>query len=98
MALLAAFGRLGMFQGVAAIDAAMPASIQPPAVEPPNRLAILVAHAAQGPAAASLGRQIPRLRELGYPVTELTLERVGGTLDSAQQQSLLRWLDSLDRF
>ncbi|MCE9552437.1 MAG: PDZ domain-containing protein [Planctomycetes bacterium] len=98
MALLAAFGRLGMFQGVAAIDAALPASIQPPAVEPPNRLAVLVAHAAQGPAAASLGRQVPRLRELGYPVTELTLERVGGTLDGSQQQALSRWLDSLDRF
>lgn len=98
MALLAAFGRLGMFQGVAVIDAALPASIQPPAVEPPNHLALLVAYAAQGPAAASLSRQIPRLRELGYSVTDITLDRVGGTLDGGQQEALVRWLDSLDRF
>ena len=98
MALLTAFSRLGMLQGVAAIDAAMPVSIQPKPVEPPTRLAVLVAHAVEGPAAATLGRQVPRLRELGYPVTELKLNRVGGSLDEAQQQALARWIDSLDRF
>jgi len=98
LALLTAFNRLGMLQGVAAIDAALPASVSPPAVEPPNRLALLLGHAADGPVAASLSRQIPRLRELGYPVTEMTLPRVGGNLDAGQQQALTRWLDSLDRF
>ena len=98
MALLTAFSRLGMLQGVAAIDAAIPVSIQPKPVEPPTRLAVLVAHAADGPAAATLGRQVPRLRELGYPVTELKLNRVGGSLDEAQQKALARWIDSLDRF
>jgi len=98
LALLTAFARLGMVHGVAAIDAALPPSASPPAVEPPNRLALLLAHPADGPVAASVSRQIPRLRELGYPVTELTLERVGGNLNGGQQQAVERWLDSLDRF
>jgi serine protease Do len=97
LAFVIAFANLDQVRGVAVADAPLPSTLSPPETNPVQRLAIYSAQAARGKFKGQAATGIKRLRELKYPVTELSLGDAPRYLNADELSALARWIDTLDR-
>ncbi len=95
MAYLVALTERDLIRGVAALNAALPLGLKPPANDPIERLAIFstVAKTSSPPIEAS----IKQFREAKYPVTQLDVGETQRPLNGDELKTLARWVDTLDR-
>ena len=84
-------------RGVAAVDAILPARLQLRGNDPESRLEFL--QIVQGDSARAKGMQKDneRLREMKFPVIQVSQPQESQTPDKESAATILRWLDSLDR-
>jgi serine protease Do len=97
MAILTSFAHREVIRGVAAVDAALPARITPPANDPLQRLAIYLTTTEGGPLAERVKQNAEALRKMGYPVTVKNLGAQSRYLNAEEVEELARWVDTLDR-
>jgi serine protease Do len=93
LALLLAFREHEHVRGAVAIEASVGGRV--PDNEPAYRLALLIARSSA--AAKTADDAVERLRELKYPVTLVDLGEKPRELNETEQESLARWIDTLDR-
>jgi poly(3-hydroxybutyrate) depolymerase len=97
LAYIFALVNLDAVRAVAAVDAPLPRVSQLPQPDPLRRLAFYTTLATTSPQAIFIEAGVERLREAKYAVT---VQDVGATpryLNAEELESLVRWVDSLDR-
>jgi serine protease Do len=97
LAYIFAFLNLDVARAVAASDAPLPRVAQLPQPDPLHRLAFYTSLATGSPQALFIEAGIEKLREAKYPVI---VQEVGETprhLNPDELESLVRWIDTLDR-
>ncbi|MGB6045159.1 MAG: PDZ domain-containing protein, partial [Pirellulales bacterium] len=82
---------------LAPVDAAMPAQLDVPPLQPAARAAVYWVYGAQHDAAQRIKIQRKEFAKLHYPVTTRELDGTGRYLDDDEVSELVRWIDSLDR-
>jgi serine protease Do len=97
MAYVVGFANRDLVRAVAAVDAAPPALVQPPENDPVHRLAIYTTRPNVALYSAALAAGIKRLRDLKFPVTVQDVAQSGQYLNADELESLVRWIDTLDR-
>ncbi|MBW3599596.1 MAG: PDZ domain-containing protein [Planctomycetes bacterium] len=96
MALLTAFANREVIRGAAAVEAAIPSRVTPPANDPLERMALYFTTAAGSQLKERVKEQAEQLREMGYPVTVHDLGAQPRYLNDDEVHELARWVDSLD--
>ncbi|MGA2061843.1 MAG: PDZ domain-containing protein [Thermoguttaceae bacterium] len=84
-----------IIRAMAVVDA--PLSILPPESDPQYRFEIYLAMSGKSPAARSLKKILPMLREKNIPLIEKKLGDEPRYLNSEELAELARWIDMLDR-
>jgi serine protease Do len=97
MAILTAFAHREVIRGVAAVDAALPSRITPPANDPLQRLAVYFTTNQSGRLTDRVKQNSEDLRKMGYPVTVKDLGAQSRYLNAEEVEELARWVDTLDR-
>lgn len=95
MAYLVGFTYRDLIRGVAAFNAGIPRSSPAIYNEPLQRLSIWVAGPKEGRDATRIESNVELLRKLKFPVTQTTTETEA--FDDDSRQTMLRWMDTLDR-
>ncbi|MEM9353103.1 MAG: PDZ domain-containing protein [Planctomycetota bacterium] len=91
---LAAYRLRRMVSGVVLLDAPLPRSLEPAQASPSQQLSALMLQTERTTLSPLLASDAARLRQAGYPTTEVTLEQA----DAGDALPLIsRWVDSLDR-
>ena len=97
LAYMLAFSHLDMVRAVAAVDAALPRLLRPPATDPLLRLSIFMTTSQDSKLTERIKSSASQLRELKYPVTLHHQSPTAGYWDQQSFDTMLRWIDALDR-
>lgn len=96
---LAIHGRK-LIRGVAVVDSPLPRTLAVPENNPNERLAIFSVETQNTPLSLLIRKDLKKLAEAGYPVTQITRrgdQNPADALDAATRGKLGRWIDGLDR-
>ena len=96
LAYLFAFRHRDHARAVIAVDAALPIRFRPPDNDPVQRLAIITTVAKNSRLAERVEQGVDMLREMKYPVSVLEMD-AARQLSQIELDSIIRWVDSLDR-
>ena len=91
---------LGLRQSVRAVvtlDAPLPRTLRIPENQPAVRLAVLSIESQNSIFKPLVRTDIARLREAGYPVTQINLRDASSELANRNRDAIARWIDGLDR-
>ncbi len=97
MAWLVGFQNRDLIRGIVAINAPVPAGVNPSPPDPVNRLAFLIAAPGKGQNADRFNVIAKRLRDIFYPVTLFDLGEASRSLEENERAEVVRWIDCLDR-
>jgi serine protease Do len=97
MAILATLDQRESIRGLAIAEAMPPARMKLPDNDPVQRLSLLLISAEKSPTKAIYGALASKLVEAKFPVTQHSLGEQPRELQTADDEFLFRWLDSLDR-
>ena len=101
LALALALSKPDLFSGAIALDAPLPRTFKIPVNTPNRRVATLAVESGNTPFAPLIRRDLQLLREAHYAASWFQrppTSDVEAPLDNATQQTIARWLDTLDRF
>jgi pimeloyl-ACP methyl ester carboxylesterase len=97
LAYIFAFLNPDVVRAVAAIDAPLPRVAQLPQPDPLHRLAFYTSLATGSPQALFIEAGVEKLREAKYPVIVQEVGETPRNLNAEELESLVRWIDTLDR-
>ncbi len=97
LAYVVGFANRDLVRAVATVDAPLPALVQPPENDPVQRLAFYTTRPNVAIFSPQLGAGIKRLRDLKFPVTVQDVAQQGQYLTGSELQTLVGWIDTLDR-
>ena len=97
MSYLVGFAHRDIVRAIIPIDAVIPARTPVRANDPIERLAVYSITPATSRLKAAITAGLKRLANAKYPVHDRSIANPDGTIEEAQIQEMLRWLDTLDR-
>ena len=97
MAYLAGFSHRELIRGVAPVEAALPGRLRIPDNDPLQRFAVFSAVPVGSRSFPAVQAGLEALRERKYPVHAMELPEGAKTLQAEQRETLIRWIDTLDR-
>ena len=96
MSYLVGFAHRDIVRAIIPIDAVIPARTPVRANDPIERLAVYSITPATSRLKAAITAGLKRLANAKYPVHDRSIANPDGTIEEAQIQEMLRWLDTLD--
>ena len=97
MSYFAGFAVSDLVRGISAVEAPIPTRVRVPANDPVKRIAIHAFYSTKSPLAKAAGAALERLEKAKYPVTKKTHDAPARYMNVFELETLVRWMDTLDR-